>query len=61
MAGSRPGAIIAGTWASLVAIGESGYKTQALQIADVHAQITKGYREEERKNIRVVEGAEREK
>jgi sphinganine-1-phosphate aldolase len=32
MAGSRPGALIAGTWASLMAIGESGYISTCRQI-----------------------------
>lgn len=39
MAGSRPGALIAGCWASLMHLGEDGYVNTALQIVSATKQI----------------------
>ncbi len=43
MAGSRPGAVIAATWAALLALGESGLRAQAKQIKEVMDFLVKGY------------------
>ena len=34
MAGSRPGAVIAGTWAAMLKIGRNGYKEKARKIIE---------------------------
>lgn len=39
MAGSRPGALIAGCWASLMKMGEDGYLSTCLQIVDATKKI----------------------
>jgi len=42
MSGSRPGGLIACCWASLIAIGEDGYKSRAKQIYDAAVKIRNG-------------------
>lgn len=42
LAGSRPGAMIAQTWATMVSIGQKGYKKNALKIADAARTIREG-------------------
>jgi sphinganine-1-phosphate aldolase len=42
IAGSRPGALIATTWASLMSFGQSGYLEAAQGIADMARVIKKG-------------------
>ena len=34
MAGSRPGAVIAGTWGAMLKIGRNGYREKAKQIIE---------------------------
>ncbi|EEP80301.1 sphingosine-1-phosphate lyase [Uncinocarpus reesii 1704] len=46
IAGSRPGALIAGCWASLMAIGESGYKDSCHQIVGAAKKFEASIRED---------------
>ncbi|KAI1974806.1 Dihydrosphingosine phosphate lyase [Ophidiomyces ophidiicola] len=46
IAGSRPGALIAGCWTSLMAIGESGYKESCLQIVGAAKKFERSLRED---------------
>lgn len=43
IAGSRPGALIATTWASLVSIGKNGYLSAAKEIGEMQKTIKKGF------------------
>jgi len=45
VAGSRPGSIVAATWASLVHIGEEGYKNATRQILETRAKMAAGIKE----------------
>ncbi|XP_015894281.1 sphingosine-1-phosphate lyase isoform X1 [Ziziphus jujuba] len=45
IAGSRPGGLIAGAWASMMSLGEEGYLENTKQIMDVSKQIQKGIKE----------------
>lgn len=45
IAGSRPGALLACAWASLMSIGESGYKARVKSILDASDKIAKGISE----------------
>ncbi|KMU77323.1 sphingosine-1-phosphate lyase 1 [Coccidioides immitis RMSCC 3703] len=46
IAGSRPGALIAGCWSSLMAIGESGYKDSCHQIVSAAKKFETSIRED---------------
>ncbi|KAL1958153.1 hypothetical protein VTO42DRAFT_5008 [Malbranchea cinnamomea] len=46
MAGSRPGSLIAGCWASLMAMGESGYKDSCHQIIGAARKFESAIRED---------------
>ncbi|KAF3431018.1 hypothetical protein FNV43_RR25748 [Rhamnella rubrinervis] len=45
IAGSRPGGLIAGAWASMMSLGEEGYLKNTKQIMDVSKQLQKGIKE----------------
>lgn len=45
MAGSRPGALIAGCWASLMTVGEAGYLDACVQIVGTAKKIAEAIRE----------------
>jgi glutamate/tyrosine decarboxylase-like PLP-dependent enzyme len=45
MAGSRPGALVAAAWASLLAMGESGYTEATQAILEVAAAVRRGIAE----------------
>lgn len=47
MAGSRPGALIAGCWASLMSVGESGYVDSCHKIVGAQKEITEAIRTRE--------------
>ncbi|KAI5269824.1 putative sphingosine-1-phosphate lyase [Aureobasidium subglaciale] len=44
MAGSRPGALIAGCWASMMSVGEAGYITSCHQIVGAAKKMAEGLR-----------------
>ncbi|KAK5136851.1 hypothetical protein LTR08_001773 [Meristemomyces frigidus] len=48
MAGSRPGALIAGCWASLMHMGEAGYLDTCLQIVSARQKIETALRESDK-------------
>lgn len=45
LAGSRPGALIAGCWASLMAVGESGYVDACVKIVGTAKKIADAIRD----------------
>lgn len=45
IAGSRPGALVAGTWAALMSMGEDGYLESCKQIIGAARQIERGIRQ----------------
>jgi len=45
IAGSRPGALLACAWASLMSIGESGFKSRVKSIMDASEKIARGISE----------------
>ena len=44
LAGSRPGAIIAGTWAAMMYMGREGYVSAAREVMQMSKAIQKGVR-----------------
>lgn len=56
MAGSRPGALIAGCWASMISVGQDGYIDACHKIVGAAKRVAEGIRESEtlRRDLRVI-------